>query len=169
MSNTDSQRVPCTKCGTMALAAIVQANNGLCGKCRRTAILEEEFRARQTAVPPPLPPSIDIRVDESRYDKQQLHLIREIVRAIKSDLAASGIREERLADVTGDVAFSIAAIIDGSRVMEADGQTLIPVLTFADDADRTKLVARPGSSFMHEYVHGTVEDVFDKDEAEPDH
>jgi hypothetical protein len=85
------------------------------------------------------------------------------IRTIKSDLADSGISEERLADVTGDVAFSIAAIIDGSRVMQADGQPLIPVLTFAEDSERTKLVVRSGGSSMHEYVHSTVDDIFDED------
>jgi hypothetical protein len=84
-------------------------------------------------------------------------------------LTESGIPEERLADVAGGVAFSIAAIMDGSRVMESEGQMLIPVLTFAEDSERTKLVVRPGGSFMHEYVSATVDDVFDEDEAEPDH
>ena len=30
---------------------------------------------------------------------------------------------------------------------------------------RTKLVAKPGGSFMHEYVHGTLDEVFDEDAA----
>jgi hypothetical protein len=102
-----------------------------------------------------------LKTDDGAFDRRQLHLIREIIRAIKSDLTRSGIAGERLADVTGDIAFSIAAIIDGSRVMQAEGQPLIPVLTFAEDAQRTTLVARPGGSFMHEYVHGTVDEVFD--------
>jgi hypothetical protein len=108
---------------------------------------------------------MDITENESAFDKRQLALIREIIRAIKSDLADSGIAEERLADVTGDVAFSIAAIIDGSRAMQADGQPLIPVLTFAEDSERTKLLGRSGDSFMHEYVHSTVDDIFDEDVA----
>jgi hypothetical protein len=106
---------------------------------------------------------MNITENESAFDKCQLALIREIIRAIKSDLADSGIEEDRLADVTGEVAFSVAAILDGSRVMQADGQPLIPMLTFAEDAERTKLVGRAGGSFMHEYVHGIVDDVFDED------
>jgi len=112
--------------------------------------------------------NLDIIGNESAFDKRQLALIREIVRAIKSDLADSGIPEERLADVTGGVAFSIAAIIDGIRVMQADGQPLIPVLAFAEDSERMKFVGRPGGSFMHEYVYGTVDDIFDEDVAKPD-
>jgi hypothetical protein len=63
----------------------------------------------------------------------------------------------------GDIAFSVAAIIDGSRAMELEGQPLIPVLTFAEDPERTELVPRAGGSFVHEYVFGTVDDVFDED------
>lgn len=106
---------------------------------------------------------MEITQDESKYDKRQLHLIRELVRVIKSDLAAAGISEEQLADATGDVAFSIAAIIDGSRVMKADGRPLVPVLTFAEDDRRKKLVAGAGGSFMHEYVHGMVDEVFEEE------
>jgi hypothetical protein len=148
----------------MALPNIIQANKGLCGKCHREAFLEAQFRARQAAMPPPPPPpKIDIRVDVGRYENHQLRLVSELVRAIKNELAQSGIPEERLADVTGDVAFAVAAIMDGSRVMHVKGQPLIPVVTFADDAERTQLFARPGGSSMHEFVHATVDDVFDDD------
>ena len=150
----------------MILPLTAQLHNGLCPKCHR-----EQTRAPQDAVPidaaePVLPPVVlNLKTDEGVFDRHQLHLIREIIRAIKSDLAGSGISEERLADVTGDIAFSIAAILDGSRVMQTDGKPLIPVLTFAEDAQRTTLVARPGGSFMHEYVHGTVDEIFDDDVA----
>ena len=106
---------------------------------------------------------MNITENEIAFDKRQLALTREIIRAIKSGLSNSGISEEQLADVTGDVAFSIAAIIDGSRVMQVDGRPLIPVLTFAEDSERTKFIGQPGGSFMHEYVHGTVDDIFDED------
>ena len=103
---------------------------------------------------------MEITQNESEFDKRQLHLIREIIRSIKNDLENAHVPAEQLQDLTSNIAFSIAAIIDGSRVMRADGRSLIPMLTFADDDQRTKLVARPGGSFMHEYVDGTVDDVF---------
>jgi hypothetical protein len=158
MSNTNSQRVPCAKCGVMILPITSQLYGGQCPKCHR-----ETTRAPQDAVPieVPAPTVMHIRTDESAFDRCQLHLIREIIRAIKSDLADAGVSEDRLADVTGDVAFSIAAIIDGSRVIRAEGEPVIPIITFAEDAERTKLVGRPYGSFMHEYVHSTVDEVFD--------
>ena len=164
MSNGDSKRVPCTKCGAMVLPLTAKLNDGLCAKCKREEKWAEEDRVRAAKPEPPPPPqNIEISVDEARYDKLQLHLIGEIIRSIKTDLKEAGIAEERVADVTGDIAFSVATIIDGSRVMELEGQPLVPVLTFAEDAERTKLVARAGGSFMHEYVCATVDDLFDED------
>lgn len=150
----------------MILPLTARLHGGLCPRCRR-----EENRAAQGTVPvaagdpEPLPPTMHISADDSAFDRCQLRLIREIVRAIKDDLTDSGISHERLADITGDVAFSIAALIDGSRIMPAGSEPVIPVLTFAGDAGRTRLIARPGGSFMHEYVHGTVDEIFDDDTA----
>ena len=155
MSNPNSQRVPCTKCAAMVLPITAQLNNGLCAKCRREEIWAEQAAAPQA--PPPPPPKIDVRVDESHYDKQQWHLIREIIRVIRSDLAQAGIPKSKLAEVTGDIAFSIATILDGCSVVVADGHALIPMLTFAEDGERIKLVTRPGGSFMHEYVYNIVD------------
>ena len=47
--------------------------------------------------------------------------------------------------------------------MKADGRPLVPVLTFAEDDRRKKLVAGAGGSFMHEYVHGMVDEVFEEE------
>lgn len=148
------------------VAEYYQANDGLCGKCHREALLEAEFRARQAATPPPpSAPKIEVRVDEIRFDEQQLFLMGEIVRTIRSELQQAGVEEEKLADVTSDIAFSIATMIDGSRVMNLEGRPLTPFLTFAEDSERTRLVARDGGSFMHEYVHGIVDDVFDSEDS----
>ena len=102
---------------------------------------------------------MEITENPSEFDKRQLKLIAEIVRSIKNKLEDNGIPDEHLAGTTSDVAFAVATIIDGSRVMFADGKPLIPVLTFADDEARTKLITRDGGSSMHDYVEGTVDDI----------
>ncbi len=102
---------------------------------------------------------MEITLNPGEFDRLQLKLIGEIVRSIKNKLSDNGIPDEQLAGITSDVAFSVASIIDASRVMYADGKPLIPVLTFADDEARTKLIARDGGSSMHEYVEGTVDDI----------
>jgi len=102
---------------------------------------------------------MEITQNPSEFDKRQLKLISEIVRSIKNRLSDNGIPDDQLAGITSDVAFTVASIIDGSRVMYADGKPLIPVLTFADDEARTKLIAQDGGSSMHGYVEGTVDEI----------
>lgn len=63
------------------------------------------------------------------------------------------------------MAFSIAAIIDGNRVMDLDGSEVMPVLTFAKERGGTELIcANAGGPWMHEYVFGVVEDVFESED-----
>ena len=108
---------------------------------------------------------MEIIRNKTEFDKRQLGLIQEIIRAIKSDLQDAELPDDVLADLTGDIAFSVAAIIDGSRKMRFDGKPLVPVLTFADDNKRTKLIAAPGGSWMHEYAASVTDEVFDEETA----
>ena len=108
---------------------------------------------------------MEITKNKPEFDKRQIKLIREIIVAVKNTLAESSVSLDEQADLTGDIAFSIASIIDGSRVMQADGRPLVPVLAFAENAQRTKLLVTEGGSFMHEYVFSTVDDVYDADFA----
>jgi hypothetical protein len=163
MNDQDSQRVRCTKCGAMVLPITAKTYNGLCAQCHFRARAEQA--KTKAAVPKSVTPQtpLKIRVDEREFDELQLHLIREIIGTIKSQLEESGIPKKKIAEITGDLAFSIAAIIDGSRVMQANSRPVIPVLAFAENSERVSLVARPGGSSMHEYVMGIVDDVFDED------
>ncbi len=97
--------------------------------------------------------------NRNEFDKRQSQVLREIILSIKKELQSAGVPAERLADVTGKIAFSVSAIIDSSRVMKLDGQQLFPFLAFAEDKTRTKLLAEPGGSWMHEYVFGMVDDI----------
>ena len=72
---------------------------------------------------------MNITENRSEFDKRQLHLIREIIRSIKKELQAAKVPAKQLEDLTGNIAFSVAAIIDASRVMKVDGRPLLPVLT----------------------------------------
>jgi hypothetical protein len=104
--------------------------------------------------------------NRNEFDKRQSQVLREIIHAIRKELKAVAVPEERLADVTGKIAFSVAAIIDSSRVMKVDGQMIFPFLAFAEDKTRAKLIAEPGGSWMHEYVFGMVDDIFDEVDAD---
>lgn len=106
-----------------------------------------------------------ISVDTDRFDELQLRVLEELVAAVRDGLREAGITDDQaLYDATGSIAFSIAAIVDGSRVMELDGEPVIPVLTFAKARNGSELVGAEGGSWMHEYVFGTVDEVFERDE-----
>ncbi len=108
-----------------------------------------------------------VMVDSDRFDELQLRLLEEMVASIRDGLREAGVSDDqRLYEATGQMAFSLAAIIDGSRVMERDGEVLLPVLTFAKERHGAELVAAEGSSWMHEYVFGTVDELFEQDDQD---
>ena len=108
-------------------------------------------------------------VDEERFDSLQAHLVAEIVASIRDGLLEAGIKDDQvLYEATGNIAFSVAAIVDGSRIMELDGREVVPVLTFSDERNGDNLIsAETGGSWLHEYVFGTVDEVFAAEDEEP--
>ena len=86
------------------------------------------------------------------------------MKVIKADLADSGIPSDQLEDVVGDIAFSVASLVDGSGFIMADKEdAMLPLLTFAEDLSCRKLITTLGGSSMHENVFSAVESVFNED------
>ncbi|HNR99956.1 MAG TPA: hypothetical protein PKX48_13315 [Planctomycetota bacterium] len=107
-----------------------------------------------------------ITINSHRFDALQLRLLEELINSIRTGLKKAGITDvQTLREATGNIAFSVAEIIDGSCVMELDGEPVVPVLTFAKEVNGTDLVAAKGGSWMHEAVFGTVDDMFDSGSA----
>jgi hypothetical protein len=73
-----------------------------------------------------------------------------------------GVPPSKLHDATLYIAFSIASTLDNcAGMMQPDDSPLIPVLTFdVSKANYTKLVARSGGTYMHEYIGETVHELF---------
>jgi len=94
----------------------------------------------------------------------QDRIIKEIANVIKNQLEANNIGLEVAREITADATFEIAAIIDGSLIMELDGKTVEPILTFKSNEDA--LVWDEGSSWMHEVVYGWVYDLFPESHQE---
>ena len=101
---------------------------------------------------------MEIVKDSDRFDSLQIRLLAEITRDVMNGLIELGIPSEKLQEGTENLVFGIAAIVDGSRVMELDGQPVNPVLTFAADDDKQQLIDA-GGSWMHEYAMSTVEEI----------
>lgn len=101
-----------------------------------------------------------ISIDTNQFDALQMRVLEEIIGSVASGLKAAGITEESaLSEAVENITFSVAAIIDGSRVMELEGKAVVPVLTFAKEQNGMELIAAEGGSWMHEYVCGAVDDV----------
>lgn len=111
-----------------------------------------------------------ISIDTERYDQLQLRLLEELVVSLRDGLREAGVDDaDTLYEATGNLAFAVASIMDGSRVMDLDGADVAPVLTFARERDGEDLVAPPsGGSWMHEYVFGVVDDVFEQGDDDED-
>lgn len=105
-----------------------------------------------------------IEKDDDKYDKFQEHILENIVREIKDTLEEKGVDEDLIYDITGDLAFSICAIVDSSRVMEVEGEPVLPFLTFAKSDKKEELIAMDGGSYMHEMAFGFTDEVFDEEE-----
>ncbi|MBD2189442.1 hypothetical protein [Pseudanabaena mucicola] len=102
-----------------------------------------------------------IELNPYRFDELQLKILEEIMISIKEGLQIAGVVDKKnLYDSTAEIAFSIATIIDGSRIMELDGKPVVPFLAFAKEQSSDELVAAEGGSWMHEYVFGLVDEIF---------
>jgi hypothetical protein len=96
--------------------------------------------------------------DNARYDELQILLIEEIVTTLREGLREAGVGDPRLiADATSTLAFSIAAILDGTHELTVDGVEVVPVVTFASERDGDELIApESGGSWMLDYVPALV-------------
>ena len=68
--------------------------------------------------------------DERQFDHLMYFLTDVIVRTVKKDTEGLGLETEDAKNLVASVAFAVCAIVDGSRVMELDGKSVLPVLTF---------------------------------------
>lgn len=92
------------------------------------------------------------------YEEREIRVVEELVRSIRDALAAGGIEGVALRSLTGDISFSVAAIIDGSAHMDLNDDHLVPVLGFAEGRIRDRLlVPNEGGSSLHGLVPGYIE------------
>lgn len=108
---------------------------------------------------------MNITIDTDRFDALQIRLLEEIIRVARDGLRDAGVTDEdKLHEATGNLAFAIACVVDGSTVMDLDGDPVLPVLTFAGERHGSDLVGAEGGSWMHEYAFGLLDDVFAGDD-----
>jgi hypothetical protein len=102
---------------------------------------------------------MQIDINEGEFDDLQNYLVAEIVASVHRGLADLRIPPEKLEDTINTIAFNVCCAIDSSTIMEHKGKRVLPVLTFATSTDFDHLISCGSTSFMHEYVHGTTEEL----------
>lgn len=100
-----------------------------------------------------------LKLDSDEYDDQQAFFIGAIIEDVKTKLEVAGIKGEALKDLTGNISFGIATLIDNSSSIEFDGKEIVPVLTFLDGGK--ELIHCGGNSYTHEYVFGVLDEIFE--------
>jgi len=93
------------------------------------------------------------------YEHYQCLLLQELVGSVRQRLEEAGIKGKRLRELVEGIAFDVGAIIDGSQVVSADEEHLVPMLGFAEGRMRDQLLLSHtgGASSLHEFVPGAVD------------
>jgi hypothetical protein len=110
--------------------------------------------------------------DDDSFDERQASYSYEMIATIHQALTAAGLRPDQARQLTGDIAFALAAQLDGITRMEYDGQRIRPVITFVPDAaperepheEPTLLYSSTGSA-LHEYVYGNLDEIAPESDA----
>ncbi len=92
---------------------------------------------------------MNLSLDTDRYAERQLRLLGELVRTVRDGLREAGVTDDQQCyEATGNLAFAIAAIVDGSRIMALDNATFLPFLPFANERNGSELTAAEGGSWL---------------------
>ena len=104
---------------------------------------------------------MEVTLNEKSFDDFQSQMLTEIIFDVRTALEEADIPREKIRDLTHEIAFSVATIIDGSRDMYVGNKLVLPYLTFAKDRSCEHLIATEGGSWMHEYTPELIEDSFE--------
>jgi hypothetical protein len=102
-----------------------------------------------------------LNINRDEFDRRQRALVREIACSVKQVLEGAGLHGDK--ELAESLVFDFCSILDGSRVMEANGRPLLPFLTFADDRKAKELLAAESGSWLHEICGDAVEETLNSE------
>lgn len=102
---------------------------------------------------------MDLKSDPEQFDALQQAFIEEIIKSITTKLVEAGITGDQMEHITGNIAWSIASIIDDTTRIESDEGEVRPYLTFRSGED--ELIHCGENSYTYEYVTGILKKLFD--------
>ena len=101
---------------------------------------------------------MQLKQDGDKFDQLQSILIGGIIDSVKEHIDAANLPADKARDLLENISFSVATILDASRSVEYEGVEATPVITFQEGND--SLIYPGGNSWMHEYVFGTISDIY---------
>ena len=101
-----------------------------------------------------------LNLDPTRFEDQQVALVRTLVEGIRVKLQEAGLSGNQLEDATVSVAFSVASTIDDTSAIEVDGTEVHPYLTFRTSDD--ELTHCGDNAYTHEFVYEMLQKINEK-------
>ena len=98
---------------------------------------------------------MQLNLDPSVFEEQQLMLVRELVQNIRVKLQEAGLSGNKLEDTTASIACSVASTIDDTSAVEVDGTEVHPYLTFRTSDE--ELTHCGENSYTHEFVYEVLQ------------
>ena len=96
--------------------------------------------------------------DWAKFDALQIKLLNHLIDSVCGPLVSAGIHINAAEQLLTGIVFHTCCVIDGSTVMPTVDGRILPVLTFAKDSSREEIISSGSTSWLHEYVHGAVEE-----------
>lgn len=93
------------------------------------------------------------------FVEQQEIFTGEMIARIADHLEAEGVKGDKLKKLTGEIAFTIASMIDGVSEISFDGSKADPLLTFF--SNENEVIDFGGNSYTHELVYGILDAMFE--------
>jgi hypothetical protein len=102
---------------------------------------------------------MELTKNADSFTEQQEIFTGEMISRIADHLEASGIEGEKLKELTGQIAFTVASMLDGVSDISFDGSVAKPLLTFFTNDE--EVIDFGGNSYTHELVYGILNAMFD--------
>ncbi|SES84366.1 hypothetical protein [Thorsellia anophelis] len=100
-----------------------------------------------------------LKNDNDTYDEFQNHFAYDLLQIIRQELEQSSLNQMQIRELTTNIGFNIACLLDASIEFSVQGQAITPILTFSTDNET--LLHQDSPSSMHEYIHGNIDELFE--------
>lgn len=101
---------------------------------------------------------MDLKLDTETYDEHQKIFTEELIRSVAAKLVEGGLEGLQMENLTAEIAFSIASILDDTTHIESDGVRVQPYLTFRASDD--EIMHCGENAYTYELVTPILNKVF---------